>query len=440
MTANLAMSVDEFHATEAMNSRKGTDAFVFNIATLLQIKPGQIKVACVHKPGQPCLIDTRRRREKANVSAATVTAPRAAAGNNTAASTALALRNEKMTVVEFEIGAPGTFKTENEVRAYLAELTGAILDDISSGELYAEMEKQGYPQPVVTVHYDYYSYVNSTTTTTYTTTTTTNGTMASEAEGMDTGVLVGLIAAALVILAVIIVLVVIKSKRAQLDHGEAKAVTVNAGYEAPATWQSEGGTLKKVKGSVYDGFDPRKEQEAEESYFSRRSRAELAQDSLFRKRPDESSTDANLAGHVQVIRPRTPACTCVRMHISYTRTCPGVPYLPYHIPHTLHLLYRARVCLRTASICQPARPHSSPMPCAGYARRLPNKMCLWFVSTWLFAAKHRHANIQQWPAIPHRSGHREIQHVNSRLPTPDSTGCCVGRWTTSCRVYAFPPI
>jgi hypothetical protein len=146
VTATLAMTVDEFFATEDPNTRTtGTDSFIANMALLLGIPHSQIKVTCVHAPGEPC-IPLRRARRATSESA---TSEGATTGG---------------VVVEFEIEAPETavdgetgeetsFGTD-ETRTYLTNLLDNIEQLAENGTLSKQLESAGFAAVVLEVVYD----------------------------------------------------------------------------------------------------------------------------------------------------------------------------------------------------------------------------------------------------------------------------------------------
>jgi plastocyanin len=160
VTATLAMTVDAFFATEDPNSRTtGMDSFVTNVALLLGIPHSQIKVACVHYVGQPCIPLRRARR---------------ATGDDAAVDESVGLE------VEFEIAAPETALTDageetsfgsDETRDYLTNLVGDMEELIESGAMAEQLDSAGFKGLEMAVSYD--DIVTTTTTTTTATATAT---------------------------------------------------------------------------------------------------------------------------------------------------------------------------------------------------------------------------------------------------------------------------
>jgi plastocyanin len=134
VTAEIQMTVDEFFATEETESRtKGTDAFITNVALLLNIPQSQIKVACVHAVGEPCIPDGARRNR------------REVQGQGS------------KTAVEFEISAPkvgedGYSLGTDDTQEYLSDIVQTIQS--SEGEFAEELARRGYPGVEFAVSYD----------------------------------------------------------------------------------------------------------------------------------------------------------------------------------------------------------------------------------------------------------------------------------------------
>jgi hypothetical protein len=176
VTAVLKMSVDEFFATEFSDTRtKGTDAFVMNIATLLQIDASQIKVTCVHHPGKPCIPLEAERRVRRATDGVNVTFPE----DDDA---------EEYLVIEFEISAAEPEVMENApvpdwceadctytnidgATKYLSMLVYHIMDDIdagANGTLINSLIDAGYNTISIDVDYENLRLLNTTTTATTT--------------------------------------------------------------------------------------------------------------------------------------------------------------------------------------------------------------------------------------------------------------------------------
>ena len=152
VTATIAMTVDEFFATEDPNTRTtGTDSFITNVALLLGIPNSQIKVTCVHAPGEPCIPMRRSRR---------------ATGGDAAEERQNGQEDEAEVgvVVEFEIEAPVTTideETGEEVsfgtdatRTYLTDLMEEIEVLAEAGTLSTQLESAGFAPVVLEVVYE----------------------------------------------------------------------------------------------------------------------------------------------------------------------------------------------------------------------------------------------------------------------------------------------
>lgn len=135
VTAEISMTVDEFFATEDQNSRTtGTDAFITNVALLLDIPHSQIKVACVHEVGQPCIPDGARSR-------------RASDGAGTS--------------VEFEIAAPkrdenGYSLGTEETQEYLTNVVDTLTMKQDDGSMARDLAERGFPGVAFSVEYNDY--------------------------------------------------------------------------------------------------------------------------------------------------------------------------------------------------------------------------------------------------------------------------------------------
>jgi hypothetical protein len=352
VTVTIRQSIDEFFAAQDPNSRTtATDAFVSNIAQLLEIDESQIKVTCVHLPGEPCipLDGTRRARRQQNGFNATAVDDDdfAPLGTDVAAAVGEATgEGEQTLIVEFTVSVPdaGTaeeaneadetdtqaswclggckakVETENEANVYLSSLVYFIMDQVGNGKIEKNLAKVGYPNATVQVEYKDLlgsttttTTITNTSTTTATTTTTTcwnisapgcaNMTVAEAAEsGMSPGAAAALAIVLLLVLGGGVTFYLVQSNR--LAENDAltgpKSTWKNPMFDyeeekpkskpmpsppADPNWQKDTGALQFVSGKAKVGGDQG------ESYFSSRSRAQLVQDSLMVRRPDESSTD-----------------------------------------------------------------------------------------------------------------------------------------------------
>ena len=181
VTATLKMTIDEFFATESKDGRtKGTDAFVSNIATLLQIDVSQIKVTCVHPPGKPCIpLEAERRARRATDDGAVATF-----ANTTEEESEFLVVEFEISVAEPTLVAPSsaapaewcgdacTVVDEEDANVYLSRLVYYIMEQQDGGLIADALEDQGYIVADVVVKYD--DLLTFTTITT--TTTTTNAT------------------------------------------------------------------------------------------------------------------------------------------------------------------------------------------------------------------------------------------------------------------------
>eukprot|EP00039_Didymoeca_costata_P018192 m.332487 g.332487 ORF g.332487 m.332487 type:complete len:4620 (+) comp16956_c0_seq1:136-13995(+) len=282
----MALTVDEFFATQHQETRTtGTDAFLANMAALLKIDSSQIKVACVHYVGQPCIPLENRQRRIADSSGS---------GSGTGD------ESNPLLQVDVTIEAPQTENRSGTIEAtgteetvqFLTDLVIFMEDIIEDGSFLTAMENAGYKGLSVIIEYEDMLTSSSTTSTsslsTKSTTKTTStltttihevsSTMTTftsligasdSAKSLPTGAVIGSVIAVVVVLAALGILayVVMRKKETtsetQQIYDGPRQITVVPGNSFKHT--------KETKFPAEDG----------ESYFSSRSRAEAQKDSLF---------------------------------------------------------------------------------------------------------------------------------------------------------------
>jgi hypothetical protein len=272
VTATVALTVDEFFATNDPATRTtGADAFVSNIAMLLNIPFSTIKITCVHLPGQPCIpLSSRRARRE----------------EGAAAKTALLLIN-------FDIVAPAVTNADNstsdtgmsddDTRAFLTAVLGDFTKLAKTGAFAAALELAGFPGAALQqiVYDDVVTSPDSTS---------------KASTGATAGVIVGVVVALLVVGVVGFLLVTKRlggaadGKRASLvDAGQAESghyTTSNSSFDSDITVRPlevvRGKSLRRKSGAeMTAGAAAAVADEHGPSYFSTHSRAEVQKDSLF---------------------------------------------------------------------------------------------------------------------------------------------------------------
>ena len=275
VTATIAMTVDEFFATEDPNTRTtGTDSFITNVALLLGIPHSQIKVTCVHAPGDPCIPLRRARRATDDPSGAD-----AAAG----------------VVVEFEIEAPQTtiddetgeetsFGTD-ETRTYLTDLLDEIEVLAKSGTLSTQLESAGFAAVIFDAVYD--DKVEPLIIGTANTTDVND--VKESASGTPIGGIVGGVVGGVILIGALVAFFIYRNKatpRRSSMSGTEDGIPMSPiaivrgsvhGRKADVE-DAAAAAATAIRGRRMSGPFPAQD---EPSYFSKQSRAEVQADSLF---------------------------------------------------------------------------------------------------------------------------------------------------------------
>lgn len=278
VTAMLSMSYDEFFVNEEVG-RERTELFVQNMADLLGIQYSQIRVVCVHRAGEPCTRENRRRQDFQNAT------------------------DENGIVIQLEI-LPVTTTIENgavtslsdyDRQVYLSEIYYGFVDNRT--DFVEDFASKGFPVTELLIAYD--DLLASSTTTIITTNNETilTGMAEGDSDSAPVGAIAGAAVAAVIIVIIIIVLALRRKRRSDKDPATPGH---NVAFEADAdgSWP-----LSFAKGSVHkrsavaetimnDTIMTPEEYDAESqpSYFAKRSRAELVKDSLFIKKASTEDT------------------------------------------------------------------------------------------------------------------------------------------------------
>ena len=155
VTATIAMTMEEFFATNIADARTAQETFVNTIALLLAIPLSQIKVACVHPVGQPCLGRRRQRRaSNANVPAL-ANANASAAANATSAYENIDVQFELLPEQTY-VGESGAVESSSfeDQQIYLTALLLKLRSAIADGTLKRKLAENGIALVGMRANYD----------------------------------------------------------------------------------------------------------------------------------------------------------------------------------------------------------------------------------------------------------------------------------------------